>query len=383
VFNQNRTKCFESSLKRGSQICLLVAALAPLGAIGATYTVSTSAQLTDRLALAVSGDVIVLKAGVYQPSKAVANVKTIDNVLTVAPMFYIHHAANVTIKGESRSNKPVLKASGIDKGEYVLYAKYANNLILQDLKIENSEKGIVIDRSNDVTVNYVDIKNIGWEALHIRDGSQKAKITNNTLQSIGLIRNDRGEGVYVGSDKKKWHPDEHTKGESFYQPNCDGAVIENNSFGPNIGAEAVDVKEGVTGTVIRNNTFNMGLTDTRLKNSSSEKADSAVDVKGYKTVVMNNKFSVGGNPNIITAIDVYALIDKPSIGYDKWGYNNFFTSNSLSGDSVTQAVVRVGSYGGATVGCNTNAQGDPHIIGSKKKAKVTVIEGSACNTPKF
>jgi hypothetical protein len=375
--------CFASA-KKTWLAAMLTALFLPLQGFAATYTVTTTDQLTARLAAARTGDVIVVRAGTYQPTQAVPNVKTLDGVLVVAPMFLIRNVSNVTIRAETASNKPVLKARGIGNGEYVFYAQNANNLIIQNLRIENGEKGMVIDRSNTVKVQGTDFREIGWEALHIRDGSKAALISGNTFQAIGVERNDRGEGVYIGSDKDKWHPAFYVSGESFYQPACDNAVVEGNIFGPNIGGEAVDVKEGTTGAVIRNNTFNMKLSDPRLTNSSSEKANSAIDVKGNSAVVTGNGFNVGGNANITTAIEVFAVIKSsstPNTGYKTWGYDGFFTKNTLNGDNASQFVASLLSYGGATVGCNTNAVGEPHFIGRKASPTSFTVSGTACNPP--
>jgi hypothetical protein len=371
-----------ASAKKAALIALLTALFLPIQSFAATYTVTNADQLTARLAAAKTGDVIVVRAGTYQPAQAVPNVKTLDGVLVVAPMFLIRNVANVTIRAEVASNKPVLKARGIGNGEYVFYAQNANNLIIQNLRIENGEKGLVVDRSNNVKVQGTDFREIGWEALHIRDGSKAASISGNTFQAIGVERNDRGEAVYIGSDKDKWHPAFYVRGDSFYQPACDDAIVEGNTFGPNIGGEAVDVKEGTTGVTVRNNTFNMGLTDPRLANSSSEKANSAIDVKGNGTVVTGNRFSVGGNTNITTAIEVFAVIKSsstPNTGYKTWGYDGFFTKNTLSGDNASQFVAALLSYGGATMGCNTNAVGEPHSIGRKASPTSFIVSGTACN----
>lgn len=361
--------------------------LAPMLAFGATYNVADSASLRTRLANAATGDVIVLAAGkTFTMSSAVSGIKTLDGVTTTAPIFALKSKTNITVKGASATNKPIIKGNGTGNGEYAFYAQKADGFKLLDVKIENSEKGLIVDRSNNVTIQGVEFKEIGWEALHIRDGSKNAVIKSNKFSLIGVDRNDRGEAVYIGSDNKKWPTNpELRSGDSIYQPACDNALVESNTFGPNIGGEAVDVKEGVTGTIIRNNSFNMGLTDTRLKNSSDEKADSAIDVKGYKTVVMNNSFNASGNANIATAIDVYALIkqtDADNTGWNKWGYNNFITKNSASGLSSAAYVVRVPSVGGGKIGCNTPADKNV-LINSTKKASVTIITGSACNTPSY
>ena len=56
----------------------------------------------------------------------------------------------------------------------------------------------------------------------------------------------------------------------------------NNKFGPNITAEAIDIKEGTCNGTIIGNIFNgTGM-------SGQNFADSWIDVKGYNYVIENN-----------------------------------------------------------------------------------------------
>ncbi len=361
-------------------------ALSPAALFAAVHNVTTVTTLRSALANCASGDEIVIAAGTYAPTTTTTpSLKTLDNVTTTAVMFQIANKSNVIIRGATSTNKPVLRAISVTDGNYVFYAQNAPGLIIRDLKIETGDKGMIIDRCSNVTVERVDFRNIGWEALHFRDGSKNARIKNNTLQLIGMARNDRGEGVYIGSDNDKWHPSSYVAGTSYYQPGCDGAIIENNTFGPNIGGEAIDVKEGVTGTIIRNNTFNGALTNTTLINSTAEKANSIIDNKGAQTVIMGNSFNMGGNTFLASAIESFAPIKStytPNTGYNIWGFRGFYTNNTVTGDSATQYVVQVLSYGGAKIGGNTKSVGTTlYFIGSKATPNVTYLTGAACNTP--
>jgi len=59
----------------------------------------------------------------------------------------------------------------------------------------------------------------------------------------------------------------------------------NNHFGPNIAAEAIDIKEGTEGGLIDGNTFD----GTGMSGENS--ADSWIDVKGDDYTISNNKGS--------------------------------------------------------------------------------------------
>jgi hypothetical protein len=347
----------------------------------ATLSATNGATLTTALKNAKAGDVIELAAGTYNVATAVANVYTLDGVTQTSAWFFLGNKANITVRAKDATKKPVLRGNGLADGGYVFYAQKANNFKLQNVIIENGEKGLIVDRSNDVVIEGSEVRNIGWEGVHIRDGSLRAIIRNNYIHDIGLDRSDRGEGVYIGSDKKKWHPAYHVSGESNYLPTCDNALVENNTFGPNIGAEAIDIKEGVTGTTVRKNTFNMSLTATSITNGGQELADSAIDVKGTKSLIDGNTFNINSNANIGAAIDSFALIDQtdsPNTGYNVWGYNNKYINNKLSGDSATQYTVRFLSHGGGTVGCNTNALGPAELISRKASANTTVLTSTTC-----
>ena len=56
----------------------------------------------------------------------------------------------------------------------------------------------MVDRSNFVTIELLQISEIGDEAIHLRQGSSDNVVRGNVIRATGL-RNDKfGEGIYVG-----------------------------------------------------------------------------------------------------------------------------------------------------------------------------------------
>jgi len=96
-----------------------------------------------------------------------------------------------------------------------------------------------------------------------------------------------GEGVYVGSDRSA-----HNR----FDPNCNNNFIENCVFGPNISAEALDIKEGTERTVVRNNTFFASGV------SGVNSADSFIDLKGIYGYVYGNIFNVLENAEPMNSV---------------------------------------------------------------------------------
>ena len=139
----------------------------------------------------------------------------------------------------------------------------------------------------------------------------------------GRVQSGYGEGIYVGSDK-----DQHlgTSGSgNKYNRNCDYNTIENCILGPNITAEAIDVKEGTRNTIIRYNTFYAeGI-------SGDNSADSFIDLKGMYGIVHDNVFHTANAPKLETIIDISERTengDTPEEG--KTGYRDAIFNNTFN-----------------------------------------------------
>jgi hypothetical protein len=129
---------------------------------------------------------------------------------------------------------------------------------------------VVVDNSQHVTIDGLQVNTIGAEAIHFRSSSADGIVRNSTIENTGTVKPQFGEGIYLGSAKSNWA----CYGNSGGVDRGDRAQVLNNRVGPNVRAEHIDVKEGTVNGVLSGNTFN----GTGIAGENS--ADSWIDVKG-------------------------------------------------------------------------------------------------------
>jgi hypothetical protein len=307
----------KSSSLFASLTLLLVGTAMPLpdkAEAAQTINCSTAACLTSALANAAAGDTIVLAAGTYT-----GNFVLNKNGSSSSP---------IIVKSASSSSKAIL--NGGSTGTGYVFQNTGNYVQLLNLKITNGKKGIMWDNGNNGLIDNVEVYNIGEEGVHFRDGSSYNTIQNSIIRDCGVVTPDYGEGVYVGSDYGKW---------STFVKETDYNVIRNNTIGPNVAAESIDIKEGSTGTLIEGNTFN----GTGISGANS--ADSFLDVKGNNNIIRSNTGYRNNNSNINDAFQTNER--QPG-----WGFNNDFYNNTVNLDSSTGYVVNVKA--GSASACNNS-----------------------------
>ncbi|GAB7110175.1 hypothetical protein JCM4814A_84900 [Streptomyces phaeofaciens JCM 4814] len=226
----------------------LLSAPAPALDRAATIEVTTAAQLKSALTAAAPGDTIHLADGTYAGNFKAARAAT--------------SGARITLTGSSRA---VLTASG----GYGLHLNGASHWTVRGLTVTGGQKGIVIDSAAGVVVDGVTVHNLDMEGVHFRKSSADGVIRNSRIYDTGNDGSGMGEGVYVGT-------------ANTLSDKSDNVRILDNTIGPDVGGENIDVKEGTTGTRIIGNIFDGGgLTGTHYD-------DSWVDVKGNDVLVENN-----------------------------------------------------------------------------------------------
>ncbi|MGA4842614.1 right-handed parallel beta-helix repeat-containing protein [Streptomyces sp. G45] len=214
----------------------------------ATIEVSTAAQLKSALASASPGDTIHLADGTYA-----GNFKT-----TIAA----RAGARITLTG---SPKAVLKAGG----GYGLHLNGASHWTVKGITVTGGQKGIMIDSANGVVVDGVTVHGLDMEGVHFRKSSSDGVIRNARIYDTGNDGRGMGEGIYVGS-------------ANTLSDRSDNVQILNNAIGPDVGGEAIDLKEGTRGGRVIGNTFDgRGLTGNNYD-------DSWVDVKGNGYLIEGN-----------------------------------------------------------------------------------------------
>ncbi|GAA2814385.1 cellulase family glycosylhydrolase [Kribbella solani] len=214
----------------------------------AAADVSTSAELKAALANAKPGDTIKLADGTYT-----GNFKTTVKGTASAP---------ITLTGSAGA---VLKASG----GYGLHLNGASYWNVRGITVTGGQKGIMIDSATHVTIDGVTVHGLDMEGVHFRNSSTYGVIRNSRVYDTGNDGRGMGEGVYVGSAGGTSDKSDHVQ-------------IVGNTIGPDVGGEAIDLKEGTTGGLVSGNSFDgRGLTGAHFD-------DSWVDVKGNNYLIENN-----------------------------------------------------------------------------------------------
>lgn len=250
----------------------------------ATVTVATAAELQAALANPGPGTVIGLSAGIY--------------------------TGNFTATGDGAEGRPVtlcgtgdsiLDGGHTDDG-YVLHLNQASHWVLQGFAVRNGQKGVMVDESTHSVLRGLAVSNTGDEAIHLRRFSTDNKVLGNSIRDTGLRKSKFGEGIYIGTAESNWcdisgcQPDKSDRNE----------VAGNDIAGTS--AECVDIKEGTSGGIVRDNRFDGSLIVG---------ADSWVDVKGNGWTIENNS----GRNSPLDGFQTHEIVDG-------WGTGNVFRNNS-------------------------------------------------------
>jgi hypothetical protein len=252
--------------------------------------VATATQLQTALTNALPGDDIVIEGGTYYGKFTISK----------------NGAANHRIKLTGKNNV-ILDAQNYNTG-YALYVN-ASYWDIANISITNGLKGIMTDSAS--YNNFIGIKvyGIGEEGIHLRKYSKYNVISNCKVYNTGLKTADYGEGIYIGSAKSNWTT--YTNG---LEDRCDSNTVFHCTIGPNCKAECIDIKEGTTGGIIKENYFDAtGI-------SGANFSDSWIDIKGnYYIIESNNGYSPIGS--VLT--DGYQV----HCAYTGWGNYNEFKNN--------------------------------------------------------
>ena len=248
-----------------------------------TFNCNTVDCIKNAMANAEPGDEIIIAPGTYNTTKKVQDPDSEKFVFFSA-------AANgtaarpITMRGSNSSNKPVLTTSG--GGDIMMIS--GNYWIIRDLEVSGGDRGILTHTANNLQLINLTVGNCGKEAIHFRANSSNNLVKNCTIRNTGLDQANRGEGVYVGSDRSS---------HGTYDPFCNDNIIEGCTFGPNITAEAIDVKEQTNGTIIRNNTFD-------ARGMAGAVNDAFIDLKGSRSFVYNNTFNQNNENKLNSIVDL-------------------------------------------------------------------------------
>lgn len=294
---------------------------APAAPAARVVNVGTAPALRAALADALPGDEIRLADGVY------AGRFTIDRDGT--------QGQPITLTG---SREAVLDGQGTGSGRVVqLRASFWH---LSGFTVTNGQKGVMALGVRGTVLDGLKVFRIGDEAVHFRDNSTDNIVRNSEISDTGLREPGFGEGIYFGQAVGNWvdgQPDRSDRNRAI-----------GNRIGPNVRAEALDLKEGTTGGEVRDNTFDgTGMTGANF-------ADSWVDVKG-------NGYLVAGNRGTSALLDGF----QTHVAVAGWGRDNVFRDNTADvraagfGFNITGGVPNVVCADNTVTGAGSGAANIP------------------------
>ncbi|MFD3410647.1 right-handed parallel beta-helix repeat-containing protein [Streptomyces cyaneofuscatus] len=287
----------------------------------AVIDVSTAAQLKSALTTVSPGDTIRLADGTYTGNFKATRPGT--------------SGARIILTGSSRA---VLTAGG----GYGLHLNGASYWTVHGVTIKGGQKGIMADTANGVVIDSVTVHDLDMEGVHFRKSSRDGVLKNSRIYDTGQNGRGMGEGVYVGT-------------ANDLSDRSDNAQILNNTIGPDVRGENVDIKEGTTGARIIGNIFDgNGLTGANYD-------DSWVDVKG-------NDVLVEGNRGSRTTNNGYETHTQQS----GWGCGTVFRNNTSNLSGATgdrQLAVNVTNN---SAGCRTTVYASNTLTGGRGLTNVPV-----------
>jgi Bacterial Ig-like domain (group 2)/Right handed beta helix region len=271
-------------------------------------SVSTQGQLTNALANAVPGDQIELAPGTY------------------------HGTFTVGVNGSSMHPIALCGPRGavIDGGYLSHRASY---WIVQGFIIRGGLWGIYAEGANHNIFRGLEIYDIGQEGMQIFKFSSDNVIEGNTIHDTGKSNAEYGEAIYIGTAVTQW------AAKTGGQPDkSDRNQILDNTLGPNVTSEHLDIKEGTSDGIVRGNTIDgHGMVQAQSWN------DSWAEFKGNGWLIENNTASY----SIKNGFDVFRLTGS-------WGTGNVLRGNVL--DLHTSGIGFNVNVSGNTIACDNQVR---------------------------
>lgn len=275
-------------------------------------TVGTADELQDALDEAGPGDAIRVKDGTYKGE------------------FKIEESGTAAKPAELCGTSKAVLSGGPSDGGYTLHLDGADHWRILGITLQGGQKGLMADGTTGTLVDGITVEDTGDEAIHLRATSTDNIVQRATVRNTGLREEKFGEGIYIGTAESNWCDISGCKPDR-----SDRNVIRNNDIAETT-AESVDIKEGTTAGVLKDNTFSgVGMTE----------GDSWVDVKG-------NEWTIDGNRGNQAPEDGYKVLQI----LDGWGQKNVFKNN-------------VSVVGGDGYGINVTKSRDGNIVDCSNVAR--------------
>ena len=191
---------------------------------------------------------------------------------------------------------------------YVLHLDGASYWRVLGISVTNGQKGVMLDSAHGNLLEGIEVHHVGSEAVHFRSSSTRDTIRNSHIHHAGQVGDAHyGEGIYIGSSVNN----------ALNDASNDIVVLGN--LIEDVTAEAIDIKEGSRGAVVRGNTI-------RRTGSGNRSAAAAIGTRAGNGVFELNTVIPGESLN---GFQVY------SGGGSGDGDNNVFRANSITISSTS------------------------------------------------
>jgi hypothetical protein len=292
-----------------------------------TVNVATAGQLSAALKNAVPGDVIQLANGTYKGAfyALASGTATAPITLTGSRLAVLTNSG-----GACDPNVPSGSVSYCGYGFHLNRASYWK---LVGFSVASSAKGIVLDSAQHNVIDNVEVRTINLEGIHLRTSSSDNVVQNSFVHDTGKTDAGFGEGLYFGSAISNWDKFGTNNGTGPDRSDRNQALTD--KFGPNVGGEHIDIKEGTVNGLVSGNTFTGGLSGLHF-------ADSWVDVKG-------SGYTLTGNTGSYTA-GTGVLVDGYQVHQQRAGdgCSNVWRSNVSNLGGVGNYAINVTDQAGCT-----------------------------------
>ena len=263
--------------------------------------VADTQELLAALADAQAGDEIILREGIYENDKWTGKWAaffaeasgTAEKPITIRSEDPDHPA---TLCGVSQESKIVLWITG-------------DYWRIENLRMSEAQKGIVLDKSCHSLISGCEIFNIGLEGIHLRDDSSYCLIENCKIHDTGTVKPQYGEGIYIGS----------AVGTEGYGFDCHYNTVRGCEIS-RVAAECIDIKEFTVGTLVEDCIFDGSCI------SGENGANSFIEIKGNDVIIRRNTGYRNGCEQQLYGFDLYAPLPE-------WGQNARIYENTLYLDS--------------------------------------------------
>jgi parallel beta helix pectate lyase-like protein/fibronectin type III domain protein len=181
------------------------------------------------------------------------------DVIRINPGVFSEHTYRLTDKQGTAdepiwicgSRSTILTRGGFDKEQTSpLRVSGASHVILTGFSITHSQQGLMITRSDHVTVSDLKVADIGQEGIHLYQGTTDSRVTNNQIERTGEDDLSTGEGIYIGTSQRRW---DVVMGSASTPDKSDRNVLTDNLI-IDAGAEGIEAKEGTSDGIIEGNT---------------------------------------------------------------------------------------------------------------------------------